>query len=259
MQVAADEVRADVGHLQVDLAERVRGIDDGIGAASAGHRDDLLRRDDEARLVVEMREQQELRARVRLERLVVRGQHVRARGGLGNHQLRHRDAAALHQPVHRELHRVVVEVGVHHDVARPEFVVLGDEALQRFRGAAGERDFRGRHTKERRRARTGRRQVGRILPARVVRALQVHAIDVPVERGQHRRGHHSEEARLHVRELRRHAVLGGHALPVRLVLRDARGLPRGPAEFVLRRDQIARLERAGGGKCGAGDAGGAEK
>jgi len=89
VQVEPDEVGAEGVHAEWHLSEGVRCIHHHVGPTRLGERGDLVYWDDQAGLVVAVREQQELRARVRLERPAIRLEDVFACGRLGDRQRCH--------------------------------------------------------------------------------------------------------------------------------------------------------------------------
>ncbi|MGY4284089.1 hypothetical protein ACVWXO_003309 [Bradyrhizobium sp. LM2.7] len=79
--------------------------------------------------MADMGEEEKLGPRIRLEGAGIGVEHGLTDGRLRHIKLDHIDTAARLERVHGILHRIVVEVGVEHAVARPELVVAADEQL----------------------------------------------------------------------------------------------------------------------------------
>lgn len=79
-----------------------------------------------------MGQQQQFGLRIGLERGLISREHIGLGRGLRDVELRDLDAAPALQPVHRVLHRIIVEIGIEHTVAGLQLVVAGNQGLQRF-------------------------------------------------------------------------------------------------------------------------------
>lgn len=217
VQVEADEIDLELAHPEVDLPPGMGGVEDDVDAFGPGHARDLRDRHDEAGAMADMGEEEKPGLRIRLEGAGIGVEHALAGGRLRHIEPDHVDPAARPQRVHGILHRVVVEVGVEHAVARLQLVVATDEELQRFGRAAGQRDLLGRRADRLRHPGAHGLEIRpRALP-RIVGVLIVDHVGLANELAPHRLGHDAPIAVLQIDDIGRHGIESLHGRPIGLV------------------------------------------
>ena len=155
MHRPADKVRARVRRDRVQAADRVRRVQDRIGASRTGHGDDFSCGHHKARPIGNVCEQQQLRVGRALQDVVVGRQDIGRRRRFGHREPHHLYAAVRSQVVHRGHHVVVVQVAVNHRVTRFQVAIVHDQAGQAFAAAARKGDLIRAHSQQACNARAG--------------------------------------------------------------------------------------------------------
>ncbi len=200
--------------MKVELPDRVGRIDQSIDPALARHRRDLRDRQHQPGAVAEVGEKDHPDRRIGVERGAIGFDQRRARRGLGERDLDHLDAAMPGQRIHARLHAVIVEVGVEHRVAGLEAIVLQDQHLHRLGRVAGEGDLVDADAHRARERGANPFEIGDHGPARIIRGVAVHPLDLRLVGREDGTSHHPPIAVLELDDLAGHVIFARDPLPV---------------------------------------------
>jgi hypothetical protein len=241
VQAGAVVVAAELGNAEVELCERVRAVDEHGHTLAVCHVRDLAHRQDLARDVDDVRDQQQpraLRDRVRVERddLVVGGRVDRQR----HEAVREPEAPGL--LLEHQQHRAVVLVRHHRFVAALP-VEARDHRVERLGRVAGHDQLVDGAAGELREPGARRQLVVRLARAHVERGIDVDRAHVRGERFEHVLGRARVVAVLEVDAIGRQAIPAAQLLPE--VARRRCSTVRAEAPWIELREQGPRSRRPG--------------